>query len=149
MKFVIGLLLGLFLGYGAYWYVDDRRVVKEYDGRPVVSSEPESTDGNGLRDELNRTGRVIREKAEEAGEAIGDVASNTATTAAVKTKFLQDPKISALAIDVDSNDGVVTLSGKVSSYEEIERALDLAMETDGVRKVISALQVDGEVPQHN
>ena len=37
--------------------------------------------------------------------------------------------------------GVVTLSGHVSSAENIGKAMLLAMQTDGVHEVISTLQV--------
>jgi len=52
-----------------------------------------------------------------------------------------DTGLPAFSINVDTSDGVVTLSGTVSSHEEIAKAMKLAMESDGVHKVISILQV--------
>jgi osmotically-inducible protein OsmY len=52
-----------------------------------------------------------------------------------------EPGLSAFAITVDTTDGVVTLSGKVSAPEQVARAVKLALERENVRKVISTLQV--------
>ena len=56
-------------------------------------------------------------------------------------ELVGDSGLSAFKIDVDTSDGVVTLSGTVSSYAEIEKAMNFAWETDGVHKVVSTLQV--------
>ena len=47
---------------------------------------------------------------------------------AVRTKLVADTGLSAFSINVDTSDGVVTLSGTVSSHEEIAKAMKLAME---------------------
>lgn len=62
-------------------------------------------------------------------------------TAAVKSKLMGDPVVSALRIDVDTEDGVVTLSGDVRSEAEKEQALKLARETEGVTSVTDRLTV--------
>src|SRR4029077_8547180 len=98
-------------------------------------------DSGKIKDELSRTGKVIREKTRQAGDAIADATANARITAAIKTKLVADSGLSAFKIDVDTTDGVVTLSGTVSSYEEIAKAINLALETDGVHKVVSTLQV--------
>ena len=54
---------------------------------------------------------------------------------------LGNRELSALSISVNTTEGIVTLSGTVSSAEDISKAMLLAMETDGVREVISTLQV--------
>ena len=79
-----------------------------------------------------------------AGPAIaqGDAAADAATTAAVKTKLLADTKVGGLAIDVDTKDNVVTLTGKVRSAAERTEALRLARTTTGVKDVVSKLVVD-------
>jgi osmotically-inducible protein OsmY len=79
-----------------------------------------------------------------AGPAIaqGDAAADAATTAAVKTKLLGDTKVGGLAIDVDTKDNVVTLTGKVRSTAERTEAVRLARTTTGVKDVVSKLVVD-------
>jgi hypothetical protein len=105
------------------------------------SSTPDGITSEQIRDELARSGRVIRENATKAGEAISDAATNTRISAAIKTKLLQEAGLSAFNIDVDTSAGVVTLSGTVSSPEQISRAMELALQTEGVHKVVSTLQL--------
>jgi hyperosmotically inducible protein len=61
-------------------------------------------------------------------------------TTRVKTALLNDPEIKS-KIDVDTFDGVVTLSGAVRTPEEREKALGLARKINGVSDVKSTLQV--------
>ena len=50
--------------------------------------------------------------------------------------------VKAYEIDVDTKNGVVTLTGTVKTRAERERALLLARETEGVRNVIDNLKVE-------
>jgi len=56
-------------------------------------------------------------------------------TSKVKSSYVADPIVSATAIDVDTSDGVVILSGFVNSERERQRAVQLAMDTTGVKQV--------------
>jgi osmotically-inducible protein OsmY len=94
-----------------------------------------------IRDDLARTGQVVRRKAREVGQAIADNTADARTTASIKGKLLANRDLSATSISVNTTSGVVTLAGSVSSPEDIGKAVLLAMETDGVREVISSLQV--------
>lgn len=66
---------------------------------------------------------------------------DTATTLAVKAKLAVDPTVSALRIEVDTEDRVVTLTANVDSQAEKDRALELARETAGVRDVVDMISV--------
>jgi hyperosmotically inducible protein len=79
----------------------------------------------------------ISERVQTAGEAITDAA----ITSAVKTQFLADLGVSGLKIDVDTNYGVVVLSGNVKSQAEADRASAIARQSRGVETVINQLQV--------
>jgi hyperosmotically inducible protein len=72
-----------------------------------------------------------------AGVAIDD----TVITTSVKTAVLAEPGLSTLKIEVDTKDGVVTLSGTVASTELKSRATQIAQNTSGVRSVIDNLAV--------
>jgi osmotically-inducible protein OsmY len=98
-----------------------------------------------IKEELARSGRVVREKARELGAKVADSTSDARVTASIKGKLVADSSLSALDISVNTTDGIVTLSGRVQSHEHIQKAMDLALATDGCTKVISTLQVkDGE-----
>jgi hypothetical protein len=70
---------------------------------------------------------------------------NDATlTTRVKTAILNDPAVGKLPIDVDTVNGVVTLSGRVATDAQRDRAVALARAVAGVIDVKHTLQV---VPQ--
>ena len=99
----------------------------------------EKTD-EAKRDADRKTDDAQR-KAGDAADGVGDAAANAALTSKVKTKFLADTAISGLRIDVDSNNGVVTLTGTVPTAAEKTRALQVARATDGVKSVVDRLKV--------
>lgn len=78
--------------------------------------------------------------AATAGRA-GEVASDAMLTSSIKTKFLADPNVSGLKIDVDTTNGVVTLTGNVKTAAEKAEALRIARDTDGVKTVVDRLTV--------
>ena len=155
MRVFLALIVGIVIGGAGLWFLNT------YQNNPTVHA---ATDGiehaaksakdtmqeklrvldlrtNDIKDELARTGQVIRRKAGEAEKAIADATADARTTTAIKGKLLTSHDLSALSISVNTTDGVVTLSGTVPSTEAISKAMMLAMETDGVREVISTLQV--------
>ncbi len=74
------------------------------------------------------------------GEAVAQTVDDAAITAKVKAKLLADSVIGGLKIDVDTQDGVVTLSGDdLKSRAEIDQAIRLAKSVEGVREVRSNL----------
>jgi osmotically-inducible protein OsmY len=98
-------------------------------------------DLKAIVEELKQTGRVIRRKAGQAARKIDDATEDGRTTAAIKSRLALDPSLSALEISVDTTDGRVTLAGKVHSPEDVARAMQIALEQEGVYEVISTLQV--------
>ena len=111
---------------------------------------------NGITSPTTTTGTSgsapVRERAREVGAEIGDKVAAGATaaehalangqiTAKIKAKMALDDSVKAMAIDVDTNGTVVTLSGTVGSAAQRERAVRLARETDGVTSVVDHLQV--------
>jgi osmotically-inducible protein OsmY len=94
-----------------------------------------------IKDELARTGQIVRREATSAGHAIADATADARITGAIKAKLVGSRDLSALNISVNTTAGVVTLSGFASSPENISKAILLAIETDGVREVVSTLQV--------
>lgn len=72
-----------------------------------------------------------------AGEQVDDAG----ITARVKAKLAADGDVNPFNIDVDTNEGVVTLQGRVEKEEARTKAEQLARETDGVRRVINLVKV--------
>jgi BON domain len=59
----------------------------------------------------------------------------------VRRRLYEDTSLAADSIQVDVDDGIVTLSGEVEDYLEARYAWDDAWETEGVEGVISRLTV--------
>jgi hyperosmotically inducible periplasmic protein len=83
-----------------------------------------------------------KEKTTSAAQAAGTVVTDAAITSAVKTKLLGDKVVGGLKIDVDTEQGVVTLSGPVHSAAERTEAVRLARTTSGVKNVVNKLVLD-------
>lgn len=60
-------------------------------------------------------------------------------TSNINTEYFKDELIHTIRIDVDTHRGVVTLNGYTDHQEEATRAIDIALDTPGVSKVISNL----------
>jgi osmotically-inducible protein OsmY len=146
-------LLGVGTGGFGHWYFQQeagKRQLEQARAQVVSNAELVATtikdkfsdlSVNDIKEEMARTSMVVREKAKVAGESIVGAAANARITASIKTKLISEPGLSAFSINVDTTDGLVTLSGKVDSHEQVAKAVKLALETDGVHKVISTLQV--------
>ena len=72
---------------------------------------------------------------------VSEQIDDAAITTAVKSKLLADPQVAGHNIDVDTKEGVVTLSGRVDTADQSREAAKLAADTDGVRRVINNLSV--------
>lgn len=152
-NFILGLFVGSIILVAAIFYYSDKHahveLVKEdlqkAAARTAQAVEEKLGTSNltteDIKDEIARTGRIVRRKAEDAGAAIADVATDARVTATIKAKLLKDGDLSTLKISVSSANGLVTLSGTASSPEHIKKAIQLALETDGVHKVVSTIQV--------
>src|SRR5438477_2665913 len=72
-------------------------------------------------------------------------------TTAVKTKLAADATVKAYQINVDTNNGVVTLTGTVEAPAAREQAITIARGTDGVKDVVDRITVNAAAattPEH-
>jgi osmotically-inducible protein OsmY len=92
---------------------------------------------DNIKDELGKTGRVVRSRTISVGERMDDARIVTV----IKGKLVVEKNLSVLDIDVECHDGAVKLSGKVESTAQIGQAVILALQTSGVHDVISDLAV--------
>jgi len=98
--------------------VDNRLEVKE----PGAVEEPGAAD-------------TVMDKTREVAADTADYITDSWITTKVRSTFLWSSGVSAGDISVTTEDGVVTLSGKVDSEAERELAIELAEQLRGVTRV--------------
>lgn len=80
---------------------------------------------NGVKSVIDEL-RIPEPAAATSGVEIVDVATDGGVTTAVKTKFLADPSIAGLKIDVDTKNHVVTLTGVVPTEADKTHTVEVA-----------------------
>ena len=127
---VLGGLAFLALGYWA------GRSASRVDGSAPTAGTA-GVDTQRARDRAAELGERAAVASAKAGEAVHDAS----VTSKIVAKMALDDVVKARTIDVTTDGPIVTLTGRVHSQEERDRALRLARETDGVKQVIDRLTV--------
>jgi gas vesicle protein len=154
-EFFIGLLVGAILSLATAWYfVYGRKQPGVRHAQDTTATTIQRAAGateaqfrawhlmpDDIKDELTRTGVVIRRSASDWGNSIADNATDVSITSKIKAKFVTDSELSAWRINVTTTDRRVTLTGNVPSHKHIAKAMAHALDTPGVRDVQSTLQV--------
>jgi len=162
--FLNGLIIGIILGAVGFWYLQKKAGEHpEAEQRYEQSAAELRTNASAaaqnmsdalrakldtldlhtdqIKDELARTGKIFRSKTQDAGTQVADAASDARAVVEIKAKYAEDKTLSAWNISVGCTQGHVTLSGSVSSPDDIGRAVAMAMDADGVHDVTSTLVV--------
>jgi hyperosmotically inducible periplasmic protein len=133
------VVLVILVGVGAFllgWWGNGR--VRPGDDRPAPTV---GTAGRVDTDKAKAVGAEVGAKTAEAANRAGELLSDAALTGKIKSKMTLDDLVQARTIDVTTTNHVVTLSGKVRSVAEHDRAVQLAKETAGVSQVVDRLGV--------
>lgn len=109
---------------------------------PVLIGSPTATSGTIDTATARERGAALGEKTAVAAEKVKDTVTEAGITTKIKAKMSLDDTIDARRIDVSTADGVVTVSGTVSSQPAHDRALALARETNGVTRVVDRLRIE-------
>ncbi|MDX2188177.1 MAG: BON domain-containing protein [Opitutaceae bacterium] len=150
LSFLLGLALGA-LGLHVYYTMHpenspgaDMSLVDR--GRHATEKQLEAWNltPEEVRSDLESHGKLVRRKAEGAGQALSQAFSNTRILSVIKAKYTLDKELSARAIEVTVENGHVILTGTVPSAQLISKAVAFAMDTEGVSQVESHLSVRAE-----
>jgi hyperosmotically inducible protein len=110
---------------------DDGTAARSTDAPVVAQAEP--------RDES--LGERTAQAARDAGDAME---RGAAITASVNSELARDDELSALGIDVDTDNGRVTMSGTAPNEAARERATQLASAVRGVVSVDNQLRIENQ-----
>jgi hyperosmotically inducible protein len=75
------------------------------------------------------------------GQTMGETMDDSYITGAVKSELASDKMVSLTRVEVETNNGVVYLTGQVETAEQRSRIGSLASQVKGVKKVVNNLQV--------
>lgn len=75
------------------------------------------------------------------GQTAGEIVDDSYITSAVKTNLATDKLVSLTRVEVETNNGVVYLTGQVQTAEQRSHAASVASKTKGVKRVVNNLQV--------
>jgi hyperosmotically inducible protein len=75
------------------------------------------------------------------GKSLGENVDDATITGQVKTKLAAEKLGTLTRVDVETDNGVVQLSGTVENESIKQRATELASEVKGVRSVVNNLQI--------
>jgi osmotically-inducible protein OsmY len=92
--------------------------------------------------DVSEAGKTVVSDLEQAAESVRDTSEDALLTAKVKAALGLSKSSSAFDVDVDSDEGKVTLTGSVASEEARKAVLDIAQDTEGVLSVVDRLQID-------
>lgn len=116
------------------------RADNDKDTKIVIKDDVKPTKVE-IKDDVKDTKVVIKDDTTPAVKKGAKTTADAAITSAVKTKLLGDTEVGGMKIDVDTEDGVVTLTGEVATAAEKAEALRLAKNTTGVKRVVDKLTV--------
>jgi osmotically-inducible protein OsmY len=140
-KYVIVFIIGVAVGTGGYWTFRDGPLATKVRESALVQKVSEKVDEHvtsRLKEEMEKNGKILMSKP--AGSSI-PMLDDSRLGDLVKAKIAAEPMLSDASIKQVAKDGEVTLQGSAASYEQIARAMRLALECDATRTVVSTIQV--------
>ena len=140
-KYMIVFILGLAAGTGGYWTFRDGPLATKVRENALVQKVSEKVDErvtNRLKEEMEKQGKIEMSKPE--GLSIPKL-DNGLLSDLVKAKIAAEPMLADSSIKVDVKDGQVSLQGTAASYDQVARAMRLALGCDATKTVVSTIQV--------
>jgi len=119
--------------------VDTNERVVRLSGR--VETDEQSREAEKLAAQTDGVIDVDNDLAIGQSRTFGQSVDDSVITTKVKSKLAADGDINPFNIDVDTRNGIVTLTGRVNNTTEKKEAEQIAIGTDGVQKVENRLAV--------
>jgi osmotically-inducible protein OsmY len=75
------------------------------------------------------------------GQTVGESMDDSMITSSVKTQLASDKLVTLTRVEVETNNGIVYLTGQVQTAEQRSHIGSIASQVKGVKKVVNNLQV--------
>ena len=115
--------------------------VKSVVNNLSVTGVPTGTSGEPQDKTDDTTKIVIKDDTTPMVKKGARVVTDASITSAVKTRLMADDLARALKIDVDTKDGVVTITGNVGTPSDKAKIGNIVAHTTGVKSVVNNLTV--------
>ena len=117
---------------------DDGKTVGQSVDSGIAKTEQAANDaGNAMKD----AAKDAQASGSQASTTMGEKIDDAVITTSVNTSLAKDPDLSAIKIDVDTKDGIVTLSGPAPTAAAKDKATELTKQVKGVASVNNQLVV--------
>lgn len=136
--------VAVLLALGACNRAEDRTAAPTTDPSVSTRTAPGYEARQETREATTAAGAAADSAAESTkamGAAVAGKVDDATITAKVNAALAGDKDLSAIKIDVDTKDGVVTLSGPAPTASARERASELARTVQGVSSVNNQLTI--------
>jgi osmotically-inducible protein OsmY len=115
---------------------DDGRTVGQSVDSGVAKTEQAARDAGTA---MSGAAKDAQTSASQASTTLGEKIDDMTITATVSSELAKDADLSAIKINVDTKDGVVTLQGPAPSAAARDKATDIAKAVKGVSSVNNQL----------
>lgn len=129
-KMMVGVLVGLVLVGAGWWYYSDGGKKDPMDGFQ-----------DAMEYQARQATKAVTSKIGESVDDLKEEYTDAKVLASIKTQFFKEDLLDGLKIDVDVEDGFVSLKGTVPSPEARALAVKLARDTAGVERITANLKV--------
>ncbi|MDP2035400.1 MAG: BON domain-containing protein [Polaromonas sp.] len=117
---------------------DDGKTVGQSIDSGIAKTEQAAKDaGNAMKE----AGKDAQASGSQASASMGEKIDDAVITTSVNASLAKDPDLSAIKINVDTKDGVVTLNGPAPTAAAKDKATELAKQVKGVASVNNQLVV--------
>jgi hyperosmotically inducible protein len=124
----------------------DTTTARTSDNTAVVQGQPTAGDSAAkaaqeAKDATKSAATDIKDASKNAADQASNKVADAVITTSVNAELAKDPKLSALRIDVDTDNGRVALKGTAPDAAAKERATQLASSVKGVVSVDNQLTI--------
>jgi hyperosmotically inducible protein len=117
---------------------DDGKTAGQSVDSGIAKTEQAAKDAGDAMKDANKE---MQASSSQASTTMGEKIDDAVITTSVNASFAKDSDLSAIKINVDTKDGVVTLNGPAPTAAAKDKAGDLAKQVKGVASVNNQLVV--------
>ena len=121
-------------------YAQGTTAPKDTTKAPAATGSASTSKGDAMKSDKGTAASAKGQARADAKKGDGK-SPDPVITSKIKTGFIKDKIVRSRNYNVDTKDGVVTVKGKARTQAELDRALEIAKKTEGVKDVKNEVQL--------